>query len=155
LLFKLSLSVLSYGVLVFIVLNLAGYSPTTSAPVILLGLCLIPDSLSSIGQALLIAHERFGTSMLAGSITGLSRIVGVAIALLNNAGINTVVWVWIIASIWEHRKPVWSNSAIQVGQLYYNLQSFWIENQILSGPFYRLASFWRWSTRSMWSSYPY
>ena len=137
LLYKILISGVSYGILVFFVSRIAGYSITTARPIILLGLSLIPESLGSTGQAHLIAHERFGVSLLAGILSSLIKIVGGTLALLNGAGLDGVAWVWIGgSSIGAIVNLLW---AIQISKpLNLNtvfIKSFWIENLKLAVPF--------------------
>ena len=88
----------AYLLMVLFVGKLMPYPLTTIRPILILGLSIIPDSLGSVGQSLLNAHERFGLPLVAGIAGSLVKLAVGAWAAVNGGGLEGVGWAWVVGS---------------------------------------------------------
>jgi len=88
----------AYLLMMLIVGKLMPYPLTTSRPILILGLCIIPDSLGSVGQSLLNAYERFDLPLAAGIAGSLVKLALGAWAALTGGGLEGVGWAWVAGS---------------------------------------------------------
>lgn len=95
---RILLSVFSFLLLVIIVSYLMPYTDTTRNMCLILGLCLIPDGIFGISQALLAAYGKFGISLLGGVISGITKILGAIFFLLSGYGLIAIGIAWLAGS---------------------------------------------------------
>ena len=95
---RLLVACAAYGLMYLVVGRAMHYAPTTSAPILVLGLSMIPDSLGNVGQALLNAHERFDVPLIAGVSSSLVKLgVGFG-AVAFGSGLTGIAWAWVAGS---------------------------------------------------------
>ncbi len=99
LLLRSGLAILLYAALAGITIFVLRYEPHVYQPILVIGLCLVPDSLSSVGQGVLVTRERFDLQFFSALIASLVKIIGGAIALLAGMGLFGIGWAWLIGSI--------------------------------------------------------
>jgi O-antigen/teichoic acid export membrane protein len=97
---RLLMAGVNIGLLFAFVLVLDRYSPDTIKAIMLMGLTLISDGWDNICQAYFIAVEDMVYIPLASLTLALFRLIGIAaIAWYGDIAVETVVWVFIVASI--------------------------------------------------------
>ena len=99
LLVRLLFSLASYGLMAALVGKIIGYSPSTTVPLLILGISIIPEGLANVAQALMSAREHFVTPALAALLSTLLKIAGLIAALTGGLGLNGVGWAWVVGSI--------------------------------------------------------
>jgi PST family polysaccharide transporter len=128
---------MAYLIMVLLVGRLMPYPASTSYPILILGLSIIPDSLGNVGQSLLNAHERFELPLVAGIAGSLIKLAAGAWVAVNGRGLVGIGWAWVIGSClaavinliaagrlaWPWRPRLWLD------------WPFWIYNLQLALPF--------------------
>ena len=99
LILRLLFAFICYGALYAFIGHFMGYAPTTSRPILILGLSLIPDCLSNVGSALLAAHERFEAPLAGGIIASVVKLGGGIAAIRGNFGLEGVGWAWAAGNL--------------------------------------------------------
>jgi O-antigen/teichoic acid export membrane protein len=95
---RIVLATLTYVALISIVQNVPNYSAATAAPIAIIALSVVPDSLAFVAQSVLLGNRRFGApAVIQGGVNLLKMIVGV-IVLLRGEGLMSVAWVWLFGS---------------------------------------------------------
>ncbi len=95
---RLSLSLLAYGLLAVAVRLVFGYAETTALPVLLFSLCVVPDGLAYVSQAVLMGQRRFlESTVVLTAVSILKLAVGVVVLSLGY-GLASIAWVWLSAS---------------------------------------------------------
>ncbi len=95
---RLLVACAAYGLMYLVVGRAMHYSPTTSVPILVLALSTIPDSLGSVGQALLNAHERFDVPLIAGVSSSLVKLGAGFGAVAVGGGLIGIGWAWVAGS---------------------------------------------------------
>jgi O-antigen/teichoic acid export membrane protein len=90
-------SIFCYTGLALWIVKFSGYEPDVSRAVLIIGATLIPESLTSLFQSYLIAHDRVGYIAILGAITGGLKL-GVG-ALLLTLGGDAAVAAWVVLSV--------------------------------------------------------
>lgn len=98
LLLRFGLSILLYGVLAVIVLVIFAYPVTTAVPILVLGLSVIPDSLSLAAQSALVGLQRFGLATAVLSGINIFKLVAGVIALSRGVTIVYIAGIWLLGS---------------------------------------------------------
>jgi O-antigen/teichoic acid export membrane protein len=95
---RIPLAVVLYGLLWVLVRYLFDYAASTTLPILIMGLSLLPDSLTYVAQSILLGQRRFGSP--AAILTGLSllRLVGGGIVMLAGGDLGQIAWVWFALS---------------------------------------------------------
>lgn len=83
----------------FLFVTFMKYSHTTFLSVLWFGMCLIPDGIAGVGQALLAAYERYGIPFYASIVAGIVKTVGTYWVLKAGYGVIEIGQVWLIGSI--------------------------------------------------------
>lgn len=96
---RVVLSIFLYIIMVVVVQNASRYEDSLVNLILILGFCMIPDSLAYVGQAVLFAHERFEIPVVAALLSAAIKISGGFAALYLGAGLIGVGWSWIIGCI--------------------------------------------------------
>ncbi len=99
LLIRLGLSLILYGVLVFVVEALFDYAANTRASILILALSLIPDSLTYVAQAVLLGQRRFGAPAITWASASLFKLVGGGLLLVGGGNLLQIAWVWLAGSL--------------------------------------------------------
>ena len=87
-----------YFALMVIVQNVLHYAATTTAPIAILTLGVLPDSLALVAEGVLIGQRRFGPpAIVLGVANGLKLMIG-AIVLLRGGGLIEIAWIWLIGT---------------------------------------------------------
>jgi O-antigen/teichoic acid export membrane protein len=134
---RVLISLVAYALMYLFVHSVMGYAVSTAYPILILGISLIPDSLSSVGQALLAAHERFEIPLIAGGIASLIKLGGAVWALFYGNGLPQVGWAWVAGSSVGAVITLWA-AARQAGRLHLAMWAnrlFWATNLRLAVPF--------------------
>lgn len=98
-LFRLILSTLFYGILVVLVAGILNYPESTTTTILILTLCLIPDSLAYLALGTLLGIRRFAApAIILVVITFLKLILAGVIFYLDDSLIS-VAWVWVLGSL--------------------------------------------------------
>jgi O-antigen/teichoic acid export membrane protein len=98
LLVRLGLSLLSYGILAFVVLIILHYAASTTTSILILAMSVVPESLTYVAQAILLGHRHFGASTVVLVGVSLFRLIGGGIVLALRGGIQQIAWVWLASS---------------------------------------------------------
>jgi O-antigen/teichoic acid export membrane protein len=134
---RVLISVAAYALMYLFIRYGMRYSESTAYPILILGISLIPDSLSSVGQALLAAHERFEIPLIAGGVASVIKLSGAVLALFYGDGLPQVGWAWVVGSCAGAAITLWA-AARQAGRLRLSMWSnisFWTTNLRLAVPF--------------------
>jgi O-antigen/teichoic acid export membrane protein len=134
---RVLISLTAYALMYIFIRSVMGYSESIAYPILILGISIIPDSLSSVGQALLAAHERFEIPLIAGGITSIIKLSGAVIALFFGNGLPQVGWAWVVGSCIGAVITLWA-AARQAGRLRLAMwlnRLFWTTNLRLAVPF--------------------
>ena len=95
---RIVLATLTYVALISIIQNVPNYSAATTAPIAILALSVVPDSLAFVAQSVLLGSRRFGApAVIQGGVNLLKMIVGI-IVLWRGEGLMSVAWVWLCGS---------------------------------------------------------
>jgi O-antigen/teichoic acid export membrane protein len=99
LLLRLGLSFLLYGALLVVVPTFFDYAGRTTLSILILGLSVIPDSLTYVAQSILLGQRRFGAP--AGILTGVSlfKVTGGSLVMLTGGNLLQLAWVWVAGSV--------------------------------------------------------
>jgi O-antigen/teichoic acid export membrane protein len=134
---RVLISLAAYALMYAFIRYVMRYSESTAYPILILGISLIPDSLSSVGQALLAAHERFEIPLIAGGIASIIKLSGAVLAIFYGNGLVQVGWAWVAGSCLGAIITLWA-AARQAGKLrlamWFN-RLFWSTNLHLAVPF--------------------
>jgi O-antigen/teichoic acid export membrane protein len=137
LILRLLFAFIGYGALYAFIGHFMGYAPTTSQPILILGLSLIPDCLNNVGGAVLAAHERFEALLAGGIIASVVKLGGGIAAIGGHFGLEGVGWAWVAGSLLG-MIPVLI-AAYQLIKPYRPLtgldKKFWMDNLRLALPF--------------------
>lgn len=99
LLLRLALSGALYGVLVVTVRNIFAYPPSTSTPIIILTLSLVPDSLGYVSLAVMLGCQRFKVPAVILSFATLVKFSGGAVIALTGGSLAQIAWMWFAGSL--------------------------------------------------------
>jgi O-antigen/teichoic acid export membrane protein len=98
LLLRLASSIGLYFALMVILQSVLHYAATTTLPIAILTLGVLPDSLALVAEAVLLGQRRFGPpAIVLGVANGLKLIIG-AIILLRGGGLIEIAWLWLIGN---------------------------------------------------------
>lgn len=99
LILRLGLSLLLYGMLWFLAVVIFDYAEHTTQPILILGISLIPDSLTFVAQSILLGRRQFRQPALV--FTGISvfKLAIGGIALIGNGDLLQIAWIWLIGSV--------------------------------------------------------
>jgi O-antigen/teichoic acid export membrane protein len=134
---RVLISLAAYALMYLFIHSVMGYANSTAYPILILGISLIPDSLSSVGQALLAAHERLEIPLIAGGIASIIKLGGAVLALFYGNGLPQVGWAWVAGSCVGAVITLWA-AARQAGRLRFAMwlnRLFWSTNLRLAVPF--------------------
>jgi O-antigen/teichoic acid export membrane protein len=134
---RVLISLVAYALMYVFIQYGMRYSQATAYPILILGISLIPDSLGSVGQALLAAHERFEIPLIAGGLASVIKLSGAVLALFYGDGLPQVGWAWVAGSWAGAIITLWA-AAWQAGRLRLSMwlnRSFWTTNLRLALPF--------------------
>jgi O-antigen/teichoic acid export membrane protein len=95
---RMLLSAIGYGAFFTFIIQVMDYKPTTSLPILIMGICLVTDSLGAVGQSLMIAHEQFVNPLLAAIAASVIKLGGSIYALASGMGLETIGWAWVLGS---------------------------------------------------------
>ncbi len=99
LLLRIFLSATLYAVLIFIVQHVLNYAATTTAPIVILTISVLPDSLAFVGQSILLGQRRFGApAAIQGGTNLLKMVVGIFV-LLRGGSLMDIAWLWLVGSL--------------------------------------------------------
>jgi O-antigen/teichoic acid export membrane protein len=99
LLVRLALSGVLYGVLIFVVRFLFVYPPSTTTPILILTLSLVPDSLGYVALAVMLGKRRFKAPAVILSIATLVKFSGGAIIAVMGGSLAQIAWTWFAGSL--------------------------------------------------------
>ena len=99
LLLRLALSAALYGVLVFVVRHVFTYPVSTSTPIIILTLSLVPDSLGYVALAAMLGRQNFKVPAAILSFATLIKFSGGAIIAVMGGNLSQIAWVWFAGSL--------------------------------------------------------
>lgn len=88
-----------FFLLLMLVSFLLDYPETTRQAIFWFGLCLIPDGVLLVSQAVLAAYEKYRLAFMAGVICGIIRVVGVYFLLKMSEGVAAVGQIWLVGSV--------------------------------------------------------
>ena len=94
---RLVLSGLEYAIFYWIISSGMNYQASTAGPVLILGICMLADSLGAVGQTLMIANETFAAPLIAASL-GAAVKLGAGYAALQS-GLGMIAWAWVAGSL--------------------------------------------------------
>jgi O-antigen/teichoic acid export membrane protein len=95
---RLVFSAMLYVALIFIVQVVLNYADTTSGPILVLTLSVLPDSLAFVAQSVLLGQRRFGApAAILGGANVFKLIIG-TIVLLRGGSLMDIAWIWLIGS---------------------------------------------------------
>jgi len=92
-------SILCYAGLALWIIGPAGYEPHVSRAILIIGATLIPESLTTLFQSYLIAHDRVGYIAFLGAITGGLKLGLGAMLLILGGDASVAAWVVLAVSI--------------------------------------------------------
>lgn len=98
-LLRLFLSLISFAVIYVLVRQVFAYQPATAGPIFILSLSLVPESIATVAQAILMAQRRFAPPAVILASTSAVKFIGGAAVILAGGTIATVAWVWVIGSV--------------------------------------------------------
>jgi O-antigen/teichoic acid export membrane protein len=110
LLLRAVLALLFYGLLAAVARFGFNYAASTMTPVLILGLCLLPDSLTFVAQAVLLGQRRFAAPANILAIISLLRVVGGGAILLVGGSLEQIAWFWVAASLLGMAAMLWPAS---------------------------------------------
>jgi O-antigen/teichoic acid export membrane protein len=134
---RVLISLAAYALMYLFIRDVMQYSTSTAYPILILGICTIPDSLSSVGQALLAAYERFEVPLIAGGVASLIKLSGALLALFYGNGLPQVGLAWVAGSSLGAVIMLWA-AVRQAGKLRLAMwldRNFWATNLRLAVPF--------------------
>jgi O-antigen/teichoic acid export membrane protein len=99
LLLRLALSGVLYAVLLIVVRYVFAYPLSTSTPIMILTLSLVPDSLGYVALAVMLGSRRFKAPAIILSIATLVKFVGGAAVALMGGSLAQIAWVWFAGSL--------------------------------------------------------
>lgn len=99
LLLRLVLSLVLFGISVFLVLFVFTYTDRTIGVILIMVLSVVPDSLSYVPQAILMGQHRFGVLAAVLSSANLFKLLGGWAILLVDGTLQAVAWVWFIGTV--------------------------------------------------------
>jgi O-antigen/teichoic acid export membrane protein len=99
LLLRIALSLLAYGLVLFLMRAIFDYAPGTALPVLILSVSVVPDSLTYVAHAVLTGQRRFAEPALALVGAGVFKLVGGGLAIAGRGSLVDVAWIWLIGSI--------------------------------------------------------
>lgn len=99
LLLRIGLSLLLYGVLLFVVLVVFDYTGNTTILILILTLSLAPDSMTYVAQSILLGQRRFGAPAITLAGASLLKLVGGGVVLFNGGSLQQIAWVWLAGSL--------------------------------------------------------
>jgi O-antigen/teichoic acid export membrane protein len=140
---RVLISLTAYALMYILIRYVMGYSESTSFPILILGISLIPDSLNSVGQALLAAHERFEIPLIAGGVSSIIKLSGATLALFYGNGLPQIGWAWVAGSC-VGAVITLGAAARQAGKLHLSMwlnRLFWATNLRLAVPFITIGFF--------------
>lgn len=148
-----ALTGIAYGLYFLLVDRLMPYAPSTSLPLLVMGLSFIPDSLGNVAQSLLAAHERFDVPLYAGLLSSLIKTGGTLWALYGGATLGKLLLgpnqtfispvlvqiglFWFIGACLGAVVSLVAAGHL-VGRLHLDMwldRTFWIENSRMALPF--------------------
>lgn len=99
LLLRIFLAAGLYAALIFVVQTVLHYPATTAAPIMVLTVSVLPDSLAFVGQSVLLGKRRFGAPAVILGGTNLLKSVMGAMVLLRGGNLMDIAWLWLIGSV--------------------------------------------------------
>ncbi len=99
LLLRLLVSSSVYIGLIVIIRYGLNYPATTSIPIIILALSVLPDSLALVAQSVLLGQRRFGPPAAINSVTNLIKLIAGSAALLMGGGLIEISLIWLGGSV--------------------------------------------------------
>jgi O-antigen/teichoic acid export membrane protein len=93
------LALLLYGILVLIVTLVIDYPASTLWPILILSISLVPDSLISAANAILLGQRRFGIPTLVAVGTSMFRVVFGMALLYFDSPVVQIALLWTLSSI--------------------------------------------------------
>jgi O-antigen/teichoic acid export membrane protein len=98
-LLRLFLSLISFAIIYVLVHQVFAYQTATAGPIFVLSLSLVPESIATVAQAILMAQRRFAPPAVILASTSALKFIGGAAVILTGGTIVTVAWVWVIGSV--------------------------------------------------------
>ena len=98
-LIRVVLSLILFGVMALLVGRVLGYAPATARVIVIVGLSIIPESISNICQALFIAYEQIKYSTLVGIVVGALRLAGGGLVLLAGGHVEAIAVLLCVSSV--------------------------------------------------------
>lgn len=96
---ELGLSILSWGILLFIVLGVLDYAPSTTHTILTLALSLVPENLTCVAQSTLMGERRFGVPAATIAFASAFKLFGGVSIVLTGGKLHQVAWIWCIGSL--------------------------------------------------------
>lgn len=93
------LALILFALMAVLVTRVIGYAPQTSLVIIIVGLGILPESMSNICQALFFAFEKMEYSALTGLVLGAFRLFGGVLVLLLGGRIRTIALILFASNL--------------------------------------------------------
>ena len=96
---RLGLSLFLYCVLLFVVLVVFDYAPSTAIPTLILALSIVPDSLTYVSEAILLGQRRFSAPAIVHTSVGFCKLIGGGLVLAAGGELQQIAWLWVTGSL--------------------------------------------------------
>jgi O-antigen/teichoic acid export membrane protein len=96
---RVALAALLSLLLLFIVRNVFSYAEGTMMPILIVGMGVVPDSLTYVGQSIMLGKRRFAVPALIFASISFSRIIIGGIILINGGNLLQIAWLWFGTSL--------------------------------------------------------
>lgn len=98
-LLRLIIAMIMYGVLWVIASVIFDYGPETTNTILILGLSVIPDSLTYVAQSIFLGVKQFKIPSILFASTSLVKLIGGTIVLAFGGQLINIAWVWLFGSL--------------------------------------------------------
>lgn len=98
-LIRLALSLVLFLVMALLVGRVLGYAPSTARVILIVGLSIVPESISNICQSVFIAFEQIKYSTLVGTVVGTLRLAGGGLILLSGGRVEAIAVLLCLSSL--------------------------------------------------------
>lgn len=98
-LLRLSMAVIMYGILWIVAGFLFDYEQKTTNTILILGLSVIPDSLTYMAQSIFLGLRQFKIPAIVFASTSLLKLMGGSIVLATGGQLTNIAWVWLLGSL--------------------------------------------------------
>lgn len=101
LILRFFLSVILYLVALIIILYVIDYPSNVAKTILVMVLCLLPDSLRNVGKALLSAHNKFAIMTFAALLGNIVKIGGAVFFIFRDMELTGIITIWFLGSFLE------------------------------------------------------